>query len=53
MEPTPWILNDAGEALWGPHGRGMSSMPPVEPTLQEIMAAQAPKAAADNDYTNG
>lgn len=63
MEPTPWVLNEAGEALWGPEGRGMSSMPPeYQQQLRESAAAAAAAAAApppppaeagDTDYSNG
>ena len=27
MEPHPWMLNEAGEADWGPNGRGMVRAP--------------------------
>jgi hypothetical protein len=50
MEPTPWILNDAGEALWGPHGRGPQAMPPVEDAPTFASAAPTVANAAPTAY---
>jgi len=56
MEPTPWILNEAGEALWGPQGRGLASMPPQEPEYAPITKnTNAPMAAMEpeeEDYAS-